>query len=237
VIGPPDPAAWGLPDCTLQALDASSGPTLYRTRGLRRDVLFRRATRSEDQTAWLGRCAPLLRQSSIAGPLPLARPEGPYLHGGWSCEPFLPGRPLRFGEQTGLRSAIRRVHRTAFGLAQRPGFLHARGFLTETRGGDVDLDGMPEALRAQLRAAFAEIPRRPLTLVHGSLGPRDVAVTPWGQYILYRWDHARLDHPLFDLVGVGALDNPVPVRAALAFDIARCWHRDPDCAMSLAARL
>jgi len=199
--------------------------------------VFKVTTRTEAQLAWLAGCAPTLRRAGVSAPMPQRGEDGRFVQAGWTCEPFVRGRPLRYGEKTGLRSAIRRVHRQGFGLRQRPGFLNARAFLEAESGGDVDLSTMPRALVARLRAAFEGVPRKPLTLVHGGLGDANIAVRPWGQYVLYDWDAARLDHPLFDLVACGAIDNPVPGRAALAFEIATRWHRQRDYAMSLAERL
>jgi len=233
----PNPADWGLPDCALEPLPAGHLSAGFRTRGLGNERVFKTTTRSQVQLAWLADCASVLKASSIAVALPMAGLDGRFVQNGWISEPFVPGRSLENAEWTRVRTTLRRMQKTAFGKDQRPGFLNARGFLKADASGDIDFSKMPEAVVRKCRTAFAAIPSAPLTLVHGSLTPSNLAVTPWGQFVLYDWDDARVDHPLFDLVAIGALDNPIPKRAALAYEVATCWQSEPERARVLAERL
>ncbi|MGX9356324.1 phosphotransferase family protein [Roseobacteraceae bacterium S113] len=233
----PNPAAWGLPDFSFEHLCGGARNTVIRGTGDGADYVFKTTRRTQEQLTWLLRLDAPLRAAGIARALPEPTLTGTLAHDGWTMERHVPGRALTAAERTRLRQTLRRLQRSAVDVPQRPGFRSARDLLTETRGGDIDLDPMPEATLRKCRAAWARVPSTPVTLCHGDLNGTNIAVAPWGQFVLYDWDEARVDHPLFDMVAIGALDHRVPRRAALAYEIATCWHLEPERAMSLAQQL
>ncbi|WP_425040729.1 phosphotransferase [Primorskyibacter sp. S187A] len=199
--------------------------------------VFKTTNRSEAQLAWLATLEPRLKSVGLARALPIPTLEGACSFAGWTVERYIPGRVLTPADRVRLRQTLRRMQRVCFGLPQRPGFLKARDFLVQSKGGDIDLSRMPEDVVKRCRKALSLVPSVPVTLCHGDLHPGNIAVTPWGQFVFYDWDEARIDNPLFDMVAVGALDHPTPRRAALAYEIAACWHIEPERAKSLLLHL
>lgn len=232
----PDPAAWGLPDCAFEILKGGHRARVLRGSSASGDWVFKTTTRTEAQLAWLKRCAEFAQAAGMEAVVPHRTLDGTFSHAGWTAEPYVASRSLQAGERGRFRAMLRRLHKTAFGLEQRPGFLNARALLHDDRGGDIDFTAMPAPLVQRCRSAFAAIPSAPLTLVHGDLNPANVGVKPSGHIVVYDWDEARVDHPLFDMVAIGALHHGVPHRVATAFEVATCWKSEPERAMSLAER-
>ena len=66
-------------------------------------------------------------------------------------------------------------------------------------------------------------------VVHGDAGGMNALVAPDGSCALIDWDEARVDDPLFDVPA-----DPGEERAALAWEVATCWMREPGYAKRLA---
>ena len=115
-----------------------------------------------------------------------------------------------------------------------------RDLLTESRGGDVDLDAMPAVAVAACRRAWGALSGSP-AVVHGDPCAANVRIGEAGVGLL-DWDEARVDHPDLDLA-----DLPVAVlpgsrgriaRAAVdAWEAAAGWRLEPDYARKRLARL
>ncbi|MCH2165797.1 MAG: aminoglycoside phosphotransferase family protein [Marinovum sp.] len=233
----PDPAAWGLPDFSFEPLSGGARNIVLLARGPGIKVVFKTTRRCEDQMRWLLEVVPWLRSAGLEIAMPMETSDGALTHAGWTVEPFVPGRALTIPDMGRFRQTLLRLQGLACGMAQRPGFASAGELMSAHQSADFDLYSMPIELLARCRAAWSQVPGAPLTLCHGDLNPSNLAITPWGQFVIYDWDEARIDHPLFDLVAIGALDHATPRRAALAYEIAACWNLERERAMSLAKEL
>ncbi|MEL7114234.1 MAG: aminoglycoside phosphotransferase family protein [Pseudomonadota bacterium] len=232
----PNPAAWGLPDCTFERLHGGSRNVVLRGTGETRGYVFKSTTRTEAQLAWLWQLRPHLSKAGVIGCLPVPAIDSGFSHKGWTAEPFVAGRPLTDHERFDLADVIAGFHALTGAVPQRPGFASSWELLTKDIGGDVDLSLMPLDLVAECRSAWRRLSLSSSAVLHGDLYSENVAVADDGAFILYDWDEARVDHPCFDLAALGATADPVATRAALAFEIACCWQIEPDRAQRLAHR-
>ncbi|KMW60647.1 hypothetical protein AIOL_000811 [Candidatus Rhodobacter oscarellae] len=236
--GAPDPEAWGLPPGSgFEPLSKSDPGAVLRGTGRNRGYVFRKTRRSEAALAWLDLLHAPVARAGLILLVPAPTVERARSWQGWTAEPYLSSRPLHPHRLSGLRAALRRMHDLGAGLPQRPGFAAARAVMTRGGGGDIDLSAMPRDVARACRMAWEPIPDQPLGLVHGALTPQSAGVAASGKLVLYDWDAARIDHPLFDAVAVGAADDPMAKRAALAYETARIWSTEPDRARTLAALL
>ena len=124
-----------------------------------------------------------------------------------------------------------RLHELTAEWPQRPGFLTARQLLTDRRGGDVDLDRMPDDAVGLVRDAWSAMSDGPCAVVHGGVGSSSVRLVD-GRVALLEWDDARVDHPWFDLaeLPVRHLDRGDIVAAcaaAHAWEAASAWTPEP----------
>lgn len=215
--GPPL-ACWGI-EAPLAPLSGG-----HRNRVLRTlsgpPLVFKSTRRDEAALRWL---APVMRAAVRAGfrvaPLIPAR-SGRLSEGGWTCEPFLPGRAFAPDEVARIRPRLDRFHALTAGLPQRTGFAAAADLLTRARGGDVDLAAMPPAVARLCRQAWADLAAGPLAAIHGDVGPGNLLWGPEGAITLIDWDVARVDLPFFDTA-------EGPLAARLAWEVACSWRVEP----------
>lgn len=230
------PFALGGLDCALQPLPGGHRNLAFRTLGLAQDLVFKSTRRSPQAIAWLGRVHRLARQAGFAVPALRPSRRGALVEAGWTCEPFVQGRPFAAADLPGLLPQITAFHRLAADLPQRPGFASSQALLRQGSGGDVDLVAMPRDLAEICRQAWRAIGSPPETVVHGDLTAGNLLHGPGGRPALLDWDECRRDLPLFDLAQL-APQGPAEQRACLAWEVACSWQIEPDHARRLATRL
>jgi len=158
-----------------------------------------------------------------------------YVNNGLTLEAHVDGRPGTDADIPALHGVLRDLHQLGQGMGQRPGFASARDLARLDKGGDIDLSAMPRDLVRTCRACWAALPDTQSTL-HGDAGLGNVIVTAQGNLMLIDWDEARRDWTGFDFAPSSTADART-MRAALAWEIASCWLREPDRARALAGRL
>ncbi len=208
----PPLGAWGLTG-TPVPLPGGHRNTVLRVG----NHVLKTTRRSEGAIAWLLPVAKHAIESGLNVPVPMRSHDGRCVVDGWTCEPFCPGRPT---SPVHIADRMTRFHVSSFNLPQRDGFASAHDLLTCTKGGDVDLDAMPEDLVTRLRAAWASV-GRDSTIVHGDLNAANILTAADGTVTLVDWDEARRDAPVFDTATWS--DAPSPV-ATLAWEVACSWQ-------------
>ncbi|WP_299140348.1 phosphotransferase [uncultured Tateyamaria sp.] len=219
---PPPLDAWGLSG-PVQPLHGGHRNTVLRLG----DHVLKSTRRTEAAIAWLVPICRAAARFGLAVPAPIASRSGSLVVDGWTCEPFVDGVPT---PPNRVASAMRDLHIRLRSHPQRPGFASARDLCTIDAGGDVDLSDMPPPLVTALRAVWATLPAE-RTVIHGDLNPSNILTDANGTPHLIDWDEARSDAATFDLATWSHTPTP---RAVLAWEIACCWHIEPERARRLA---
>jgi Phosphotransferase enzyme family len=213
-----------------------------RCRGAR--VAVRRSRRAGAALDWE---LDLLAELAAAGftvATPVAAGDGRRRVAGTVVFGWLDGEPPRGEADWRLVAAeLARMHELTRGHRQRPGFRSTRELLSADRGGDVDLTLMPPRAVAACRAAWAALPERTASVVHGDPGAGNIRIRD-GTVGFLDWDESRVDNPLLDLTELPVpvlppgLDlDPVAKRAAEAWEAANGWQAEPDYARRCLDRL
>ncbi|MEM6986687.1 MAG: phosphotransferase [Pseudomonadota bacterium] len=231
----PQPAKWGVSG-TLIPLPGGHRNRVYRVDGDDLRVVFKSTTRDRAAVEWLEEVHALARRAGFTVPAFVRSADGNLIDGGWTCEHFVPGRPLTQPELRDIARPIDRFHASASDLAQRPGFLSAVDLIEAPAGGDVDLTAVPAGLVELCRDAWRAVADQSMAIVHGDLNPSNLLATATGEVALLDWDECRRDLTLFDLGALGR-DDELSRRARLAWEIACSWTAEPDYARRIAARL
>lgn len=229
---PPDSilALWGI-TAPLQRLTGGHRNAAWRGG----DSVIKSTRRSEAALVWLGGMMDAAEAAGFAVPRLIPSQRGRLIEGGWTCEPFLEGRPFAPVDLPRIAGRIDDLHRRTVGLPQRPGFVGAVDLAGGAdSGGDVDLAAMPAPLAAACRVAWAALQGLPITGIHGDLGLGNLLWTAQGQPALLDWDEARRDAAVFDTGPCGAELAPPLRRALLAWEMACCWQPEPERAAALA---
>ncbi|GGH51839.1 phosphotransferase [Frigidibacter albus] len=233
---PPDSvlALWGL-TAPLERLTGGHRNAAWRTRGRGPGLVIKSTRRSEAALLWLGGMMDAAEAAGFAVPRLIASRQGRLIEAGWTCEPFLEGRPFAPADLTRIAGRIEVLHRLSAAMPQRPGFASALDLAGGAEaGGDVDLRAMPAPLAEACRAAWGALRGLPRAGIHGDLGPGNLLWDADGRPVLLDWDEARVDAVPFDTGPCGA-DLPPPMRRALlAWEIACCWQLEPERAAGLA---
>ncbi|MDP3341050.1 phosphotransferase enzyme family protein [Frigidibacter sp.] len=234
---PPDSilSLWGV-TAPLERLTGGHRNAAWRTRGQGRELVVKSTRRSEAALVWLGGMMEAAEAAGFAVPRLIASGQGRLIEDGWTCEPFLEGRPFAPADLAGIAGRIEGMHRRTAAMPQRPGFVGAVDLAGGAEaGGDVDLRAMPVPLADACQAAWGALRGLTRAGIHGDLGPGNLLWSASGQPALLDWDEARVDAVLFDTGQCGA-DVPAPIsRALLAWEIACCWQVEPERATGLAA--
>ena len=162
--------------------------------------------------------------------------DGSLVVNGLTVETYIEGKPISAANSPDLADPIEQFHHRTRHLPQRPTFASSTQLLDQESGGDVDLSSMPEQLVAACRDAWRTFASMPQSAVHGDLNPTNVLMTPDGRPALIDWDEARVDVSRFDMLAIAKERKMTPEeeRALLAWEIAVCWHVEPDYAQELA---
>ncbi len=234
----PDLSAWP----GLEVLGKlSCGPRqqvwLSSARGQR--FVIHRGSRSAGSLDWELRLRSFLSSAGVKSPPVLPTSAGRPRDGLVYVEEFVSGRaPGSKGEWALVASLVSRLHDRTRGYPQRPGFRSAAELLSSPRGGDIDLDRMPQDVVALVRRAWALLPPGPTAVIHSDLRPQNLLIQE-DTCVLLDWDEAHVDSPALDLA---ALPGPEPrpasdlspagsQLAALAWEVATCWRAEPDYAL------
>ncbi|MCT4608426.1 MAG: aminoglycoside phosphotransferase family protein [Pelagimonas sp.] len=225
-----------MPDLSFTPL-----PRGYRNRVLlgqnqKHRVVFKTTCRSEDQLQWLDHLTDALGHSQIIAPIPTTTLTGLKTHRGWTAEPYITGREICDTDRPQIIETIRIFHSASHAIAQRPGFAAIGNFTPETISGDIDLNTIPADLVHLCLATWKNLPGQPGCVIHGDLHSGNMRIADTGQLTLYDWDEAHRNTPDFDLCTRGGSSDIVE-HAALAYEVAVCWHVEPERARTLAEDL
>ncbi|WP_299724876.1 phosphotransferase [uncultured Tateyamaria sp.] len=214
----PPLAAWDLSG------DARPLPGGHRNTVLRvGNHVLKTTRRSEAALRWLEPVQTGAATCGLYAPRLLPSRDGSLNVEGWTCEPYCAGVPT---SPCDIAGNMRDFHALGGDIPQRPGFASARDLLERDAGGDVDLSAMPGELAASLRAVWSDLAGAE-TAIHADLNPSNILRDADGRVTLIDWDEARRDVTLFD-----SADAAHPARQA--WEVACCWHIEPDRARTLA---
>jgi len=222
-------------------------------------------SRTPAAVAWAAALARRARRAGLAASGYLATADGRWMVGGVTLQPFVDGRPATAAERRAASARLRSLHAATARMRQRPGFAGSTALLSRRRGGDVDLDAMPESLVRLCRDAWRPLRGWPRAAIHGDLNGDNVLVGHDGRLVLLDWDECRVDARCFDELGwLGGGDHSrgrdarpsqaetrraghpaamaegerEPVRRAfLAWEVAVCWTVEPTHARTVASTL
>lgn len=220
----PPLSAWGLTGSPVP-LRGGHRNTVLQVGG----HVLKTTRRSEAALEWLTPVHDAAQAAGLRVPRLIRGGTGTLSVEGWTCEPYLPGRPA---DARRIAVQIQAFHRACDSLPQRPGFASASDLITSDYGGDVDLRLMPARVITQIRQAWSAVASQPHSVVHADLGPSNIFVDEDGTASVIDWDEARFDLTLFDLALAGD-SSPEAERARLAWEIACCWQVEPDRALAL----
>ncbi|MBW6417277.1 phosphotransferase [Celeribacter sp. PS-C1] len=217
---------WGI-SAPLEPLGDGHRNTVFRTSELAQDLVFKSTRRSEAQLKWL---APVHDAAEAAGftvTRLIAAKNGRMAAQGWTCEPFIEGRPFQPEDLPQIADQIDAFHRHAAGIAQRPDFCSSSDLLTETSGGDVDLCALPADLIALCRKAWGAL-KGEIDVIHGDLTAGNLIHTEAGPALI-DWDEARVDYLSFDTLRTRPASASASEKsAALAWEVASSWTLEPE---------
>lgn len=225
---PPPPDLW--PGLTpLRRLEGGARCAVWlATDRAGAEFVLKSTTHSEAALAWLGPVHAAARAAGLLAPALLRAANGELAPSGWSCEPFVPGRPALPADLPALAPRLAAFHAASAALPPRPG-------LTGTAEGAAFPTDLPADLAQALRAALAPLHGAPRAAIHGDLNPGNLILTTEGPALI-DWDEARRDWRFLDTIATRPASQ-AEARAALAVEILSCWHPEPARARALARRL
>lgn len=231
--------SWG-PVQVLGPLEGGNRNTALLVELNGESVVAKTTRRSEASLRWLH---PVLERAERAGfvvPRLLPDLSGRFVVNGVTVETFLQGERFPRAELGIVGPIIRRFHLSTRGLTQRPGFRSTLELVAHDRGGDVDLNEMPEGLAQACREAWRQLRGSPVSVVHGDLNPDNLLLVNGDDVGLVDWDEARVDVSLLDeaaLAWAGASGNGAhspAQRALLAWELAASWRIEPEYSRKLS---
>jgi Ser/Thr protein kinase RdoA (MazF antagonist) len=235
--------AWG-EFSEISQLEGSNRTTAMLVQRGDQLLVAKTTARSPEALRWLAGVLPRAKDAGFVVPSLVPTANGELVAEGVTLETWVEGSPLPRADFHRVQPLIREFHRLTRGFPQRPGFASSQELLSLERGGDVDLANMPEHLVAACRAAWMDVASSDLCVVHGDLNPGNLLLTPTGRIGLIDWDETRLDLALFDEAalhsseeGAEGADRGPAARALLAWEVAACWHVEPEYARRLASEL
>lgn len=218
----------------LQTLEGGFRNEVYLVERDGAKLVAKTTRRSPAAIVWLNEVLDCAEAAGFVVPRFIASDDGRFQVGGLTLETYLVGKPLAKQDLPILAQQLHSFHQLTKHIAQRPGFLAAVDLLEQVSGGDVDLSRMPVDLVIACRKAWRVLLGLPQAVVHGDLTTNNVLQLPDGRYGLLDWDEARVDASVFDSYAVGIEVSAALQRAALAWEIAVCWHIEPEYASKMA---
>ncbi|WP_460275426.1 phosphotransferase enzyme family protein [Celeribacter sp. ULVN23_4] len=223
---------WGI-SAPLEPLGGGHRNAVFRTSELTQDLVFKSTRRSEAQLQWL---APVLDAAKAAGfvvPRLIPDQAGRLNADGWTCEPFIEGRPFQPEDLPQIAPQIDAFHKASTAPPQRPEFCSSSELIFEETGGDIDLAALPDELRTLCRQAWGAL-KGDTGVIHGDLGAGNLIHTKNGPALI-DWDETRVDHRAFDLIRTKPAEASAAEKtAALAWEVACSWQIEPDHAQLVA---
>ncbi|WP_161992515.1 phosphotransferase enzyme family protein [Pseudonocardia sp. EV170527-09] len=195
---------------------------VYEVRGRDR-LVARRTRRTAPAMEWELDLLEFLDHCGFVVPHTVPTADGRRSAGGVVVQTWLHGREPVGGDWALVASELGRLHRLTAGWAnQRPGFRSTRELQRESRGGDIDLDAMPDHAVHLCRQAWAALSAGPDCVIHGDPGPGNVRMSG-GRVGFLDWDESRVDHADLDLAEIpgGPLRGH---RAAVASNAIDAWE-------------
>lgn len=240
---PPRLQAWPGVEVGARLTGGARNPIYQARRGAQR-LVVRASSRPVAALDWELDLLEVLRSQQLVVPETLPTSDGRRHDDGIVVQRFIAGAPAATTQDwERVVSALAVVHELTVGWPQRPGFESARGLLTRSRGGDVDLAAMPRSAVELVRASWLPVLSGRECVIHGDIGAGNVLVTD-EDIALIDWDEARVDLPAFDLAHVPCdVDVPFPgdrgalVTAGVAWEAATCWVSEPEYAARRLAEL
>ncbi|MGR3492814.1 MAG: phosphotransferase [Shimia sp.] len=223
---------WGV-DAPLAPLDGGHRNQVFRTVGMERPLVFKSTAHAEEALRWLAPLQAAARHAGFCVPALIPSQRGSLQESGWTCEPFIIGRPASTEDLQRVRLQLPLLHAATQGMEVRPGVLSSLSILSE-RG--VTLATLPDfepPLIAACLSAWADVADRPKAAIHGDIGAGNVIHAEGGRLALIDWDEARWDLTLYDT----AEDDAAAIRARLAWEVATSWMPEPVYARRMAQRL
>ncbi len=228
--------AWGTGDRAIAPLGGGARSVVWQVQveGVR--FAARRSTRPASAIHWELRLLDFLASHGIRVATPVAARDGRRLIDGWSLFTWLEGDPP-YSERDwrSVAQSLERIHALTRGWRQRPGFRSTQQLLFAPRGGDVDLERVPESAVDLCRAAWRALEGCARSVVHGDPGAGNIRISHHGVGFL-DWDEARVDISLLDFADlpietgewIGGADVSAVRRAAHAWEGANGWLKEPD---------
>ncbi|WP_434287543.1 phosphotransferase enzyme family protein [Celeribacter sp. SCSIO 80788] len=225
---------WGL-SAPLEPLGCGHRNAVFRTSELAQDLVFKSTRRTEAQLRWLTPVHAAAETAGFVTPRLIPDRTGRLNANGWTCEPFIEGRPFQPEDLPQIAEHIDAFHAATANLPQRPEFCSSCELLTETTGGDVDLTALPADLMALCRTAWQALSNE-TGVIHGDLTAGNLIHTAQGPALI-DWDEARADHRAYDRLRTRpATATATEKTAALAWEVAASWQIEPGHA-ALVARI
>lgn len=218
----PPIAAWGI-HAQFEPLAGGHRNRVFRTSGTAQSHVFKSTRRSEAQLEWLNAPQEAARAAGFIVP-PLARSRsGTLCVDGWTCERFVDGRSFEAAELTSLAAPLRAFHANTAVLEQRPDYVGSHEATASAKGGDIDLDALPNEIAQLCLLAWAGVPKIDTGAIHGDVTAANVLHTATGPALI-DWDEARVDHRAYDLLRAAPeTASPAQRSAALAWEVACSW--------------
>lgn len=234
---------WG--DIELRArLSGSHRSDVYLADLRGRAVVVRRSSRAVAALEWELDLLDHLASEGLGVPRLVLTDDGRRQVERVTVQEFVAGDPPRSRRDWDcVVDALRAVHASTVGWAQRPGFASSQCPLTDDRGGDVRLDRMPVGVVEQVRVAWTAVQHGGSCVVHGDPAPGNIRMDA-GHAVLLDWDEARVDVAWFDLASLPieaalpeGLDRRDVETAGIAWEAATCWSVEPEYARARAEAL
>lgn len=200
--------------------------------------------RSESAVTWLSSVHDAAEAAGFAVPRLIPNQQTTYIVNGLTVESYIEGTAPSPKDWQRLGQHLEQFHQATQHIAQRPTFASSVNLLDQAAGGDVDLSAMPSEIVQRCREAWRLFANAPQSVIHGDLNSSNILITPSGQIALIDWDESRVDASIFDRLALAqqsgyASHNSSEAEqyALLAWEIAVCWHTEPDYAQRLEEEL
>lgn len=248
---PPDPTPW--PGLELgPPVDGGTRSRVWRGRlvegaggraGSERAVAVRRSRRSGPSLAWELDLLTRLDAAGFLVPTPIPAADGRPHVDGVVVQRWIDGHPpTSDADWERVATELRRLHRAAIDVGQRPDCCAVTDLARHRRSVDADLDRVPATVERRVVEVFASLADRSPVLIHGDPGPENLRIGDDGRVGLLDWDESRLDLDWHDLsnLGIAVLDPADQARAerlSHAWEAVNGWVVEPDYARRRLAAL